>query len=460
MWLLLGIVLAAFLVVLLVLPSFVAEPGSTSQISIVAPEQKASAEEPLEAAELLQIRQDAEQALQQFLRLMAQPDLSHAEIWAQDGWSDAMKTAERGDDEFGEGRFAQALNAYKEAEKQLQTILDGREQTLQQYLESGWKHLQSNAVEEAAPAFERAIAMQPDHQQAQLGRERTAVRNQVLKFVTIAEQAEITGDLQQAATAYISALKLDSLYSPAQEALEVIEFELRNLAFQEFMGHALEAIESRKFAAADKALLEAARIDPGSAAIRDARERLLSARRQASLDGFRYQAQQRAKKEDWAAAAENYGRALAIDSQAAFALNGIVLSQKRLQLHKQLDHYLADTTRLYSQDPLSNARKLLAANQQIPDNEPGLAAKLAKLQQAVTVASIPVDLIIFSDNLTLVTIYKVGRLGSFEQKQLSLLPGRYTVTGSRQGYRDVLKVIDLKPGMTGQSLKINTEEQI
>ena len=69
------------------------------------------------------------------------------------------------------------------------------------------------------------------------------------------------------------------------------------------------------------------------------------------------------------------------------------------------------------------------------------------------------DLLILSDNLTQVTIYKFGRLGSFEQKQLSLRPGKYTITGTRQGYRDVLKVVELKPGINNQSLTIRTEEQ-
>ena len=195
-------------------------------------------------------------------------------------------------------------------------------------------------------------------------------------------------------------------------------------------------------------------------AINDAGDRLSSARRQSGLEQLRKQADQLVKKEDWTAAAETYRRALKIDSQAAFARNGLTKAQENQQLHKQLDHYLADTTRLYSDEPLDNARKLLAANQETSMSEPLLADKLEKLQQAVTLAGIPVGLIILSDNLTQVTIYKVGRLGSFEQKQLRLPPGKYTVTGSRKGYRDVLKVIELKPGMEDQTLKINTEERI
>jgi len=456
LWLLLGIVFTALLVVLLVLPSLVAVP----EPSIAEVQQKPVLENLPELAETLQFRDDAEQALQQFLRLQAQPGLRNGEIWAPEGWSSALNTAAQGDKDFGQGRFSPALQAYNDAGAQLQSILDNRTQTLQQNLETGWQHLQLNAVEEASLAFGLVLAMQPDHQQALLGQERAAVRLQVLSLVTKAEQAEVSDDLQLAAQTYTSALQLDPLYAPAQDALEKVASVLRNRAFQDSMGRALEAIDNQKFAVAEKALQEAGRIKPGSPALNDANDRLSSARRQSGLERLRKQADQLVKKESWTAASETYRRALKIDSQAAFARNGFAKAQVKQQLHKQLDHYLADTTRLYSDEPLDNARKLLVANQETPMGEPLLADKLEKLQQAVTLAGIPVDLIILSDNLTEVTIYKVGSLGSFEQKQLSLPPGKYTVTGSRKGYRDVLKVIELKPGMEGQTLKINTEEQI
>ena len=457
LWLLLGGGVVALLVVLLVLPSMVAEPASGRAVEH---QQKVVTEEPVEATAADQFRTDAEQALQKFLHTQAHPDLRNAEIWAPDGWQAAMNTASQGDKEFGRGSFAVALQAYQDAGAQLQAILNKREATLEQSLAAGWQYLQANAVEEASSAFERVIAMQTDHQQAHLGLERAAVREQVLELVTKAQQAEITNSLQLAAQTYNRALQLDPLYTPAQEALGKVEIELRKRAFQDAMGRSLQALDNEKFSEAEKALAEAAKISPADPALKDVRERLSSARRQANLRSLRQQAEQLAANEEWNAAAEKYRRALAIDSQAAFASNGLALSQKKQKLHQQLDHYLADTTRLYSDGPLENARELLAAKQQTSAKEPLLAAKLTILQQAVTLAAIPVGLLIISDNLTEVTVYKVGRLGSFEQKQLRLRPGKYTVTGSRQGYRDVHKVIELKPGVSGQTVNISSGDAI
>ena len=180
LWLLSGVVIAILLVVLLVLPSMVTAP----QPSIAPPEQVAASEKPPGLSETIQLRDDAEQALQQFLRLQAQPGLRNAEIWASEDWSNAMSSAARGDTDFGQGRFSPAHQAYDAAAAQLQFILDNSTQTLQENLESGWQHLQVNAVEEAVLAFGLVLAMQPDHQQALLGQERAAVRPQVLSLFT------------------------------------------------------------------------------------------------------------------------------------------------------------------------------------------------------------------------------------------------------------------------------------
>ena len=55
------------------------------------------------------------------------------------------------------------------------------------------------------------------------------------------------------------------------------------------------------------------------------------------------------------------------------------------------------------------------------------------LQQANT----PVTVTLRSDSETEVIVYKVARLGRFEQRQLTLRPGTYTAVGTRVGYRDV-----------------------
>jgi len=65
-----------------------------------------------------------------------------------------------------------------------------------------------------------------------------------------------------------------------------------------------------------------------------------------------------------------------------------------------------------------------------------------------------------SDELTEVTVYRVGRLGTFERQRLQLRPGTYTVVGSRRGYRDVRHTLVIVAGEIPNPLTVRCEERI
>ena len=459
-WALLGFIVALTLVVLFVLPYMVADQLADEDTTVAG------------AADVMQppplaisvVRQDAEQALQKFLHLRAQPDLANAEQWANGAWQAAMDAAAAGDDHYGRGQFNAALLSYEDASQQLSDLQASRMKRLTDTLARGWQLLQQNDTDEAVEAFERVLAMQPDKQEArrdaQLGLARATVRDEVLKLMQQGKHAEADNNLQLAARSYAAALQLDSLYVPAQKSSQLVNARLDSLAFQEAMGEALHSLDSGNLKIAQQAIEIAARIYPDEPAVKDARRRLAAAQHQSRLNNLRKKAEQSAQNENWSVAADYYRKAIELDARAAYARSGLSHAQKRMQLHAQLDHYLSDSTRLSSKEPLDNARKLLESNKHLPANEPNLSRKIASLKEAVRLASLPVNLYLHSDNETDITIFLVGRFGKFLEKQVTLRPGQYTVAGSRPGYRDVRKVIVLQPGTKTQSLLIRCREPI
>jgi hypothetical protein len=85
---------------------------------------------------------------------------------------------------------------------------------------------------------------------------------------------------------------------------------------------------------------------------------------------------------------------------------------------------------------------------------------MSAVERLIADAETPLRVALASDNLTEVTIYRVGRLGAFERKDMELLPGRYTVVGVRPGYRDVRRELTLLPGNAAPTLVIRCEEPI
>ena len=65
-----------------------------------------------------------------------------------------------------------------------------------------------------------------------------------------------------------------------------------------------------------------------------------------------------------------------------------------------------------------------------------------------------------SDGETEITLYQVGRLGRFDTQRIMLRPGRYTVVGSRPGYRDVRREFEVLAGRPPGPIDVRCQEPI
>jgi eukaryotic-like serine/threonine-protein kinase len=122
--------------------------------------------------------------------------------------------------------------------------------------------------------------------------------------------------------------------------------------------------------------------------------------------------------------------------------------------------YLTQPERLFSQPVRAAARETLARANAIANPGALLKKQIATLSDWVARADVPVMVALQSDNLTQVTIYRVGELGAFAQRSLELAPGSYTVVGTRPGYRDVRRQINVAPGASPEPIVIRCEDRI
>jgi hypothetical protein len=68
--------------------------------------------------------------------------------------------------------------------------------------------------------------------------------------------------------------------------------------------------------------------------------------------------------------------------------------------------------------------------------------------------------VIESDGLTELTLSRVGRLGPLTRRSLELVPGHYTLTGTRRGYRDVRRQFSLMPGAPAPTVSLRCQEAL
>jgi tetratricopeptide (TPR) repeat protein len=408
----------------------------------------------------LALRDTAHQTLQSYLQLRARLELDNAAVWGEPDWSEAAARVSAADRYFAQRHFAAAGRDYRTALDRLQQLAANRGVMLSTALEEATRAMAENDVAMAISRFEAALAIEPEHAAATRGLAQAHIRTAIIEQMNRGRAAETNSDLEAAEAAYRQAAQLDVDDEPARAALRRVEGQINERDFNVAMTQALAALDAGQTGAAGKALTAAERLQPGDSAVRDARQRLQGMRAQAGLNSLRRTAADRVSSEDWPAAVQQYRQALAIDPAAGFAVAGLRRAEERVALHAQFDHYLDAPARVYSAVPLANAEKLLAAASEAPPNEPRLEKKITALRELVTRAGTPVTVTLNSDGATSVVIYRVGRLGQFDTRQLELLPGDYTVVGSRPGYRDIRKEFAVRPGMSLPSLVVRCEEVI
>jgi serine/threonine protein kinase len=165
-------------------------------------------------------------------------------------------------------------------------------------------------------------------------------------------------------------------------------------------------------------------------------------------------------QERWQDALNAYNAILRQDRSQSFAHQGKARAQERLELDEDLQA-LIDRPDLFDSSHVRNqALALLQQAEAVAEPGPILSAQIARIRSLLPGYDKPVRLSLTSDSLTQVQIESIGSLGAFAQRDIELKPGRYTVIGTRDGYRDVRRDITVSPGEQKQTINVSCSEQI
>ena len=135
-------------------------------------------------------------------------------------------------------------------------------------------------------------------------------------------------------------------------------------------------------------------------------------------------------------------------------------SQARWQLDREIQQIIDEPLRLADNAVLNHGQQLLRDAYQVKPQGSRIASQAKELQARLDAAQRPIQIQLQSDNQTEVTLYRIGKLGSFANHTLQLTPGHYTAVGSRNGYRDVREEFTVMPNGTTKIITIRCTERI
>ena len=220
------------------------------------------------------------------------------------------------------------------------------------------------------------------------------------------------------------------------------------------------ALDEGRYDEAERQFKSAQKILPAATEPADALAETRIARTQAQIQAFRGRAESAAERENWNQAVAAYQEILAIDDTVVFARSGLLAAKARAQLDQRLKEALARPERLSNDRVYQDTRALYQQALSLESKGPLLRQQLARLNDLLEKAAIPVPVLLHSDEQTDVTVYKVAHLGTFRRQQLSLKPGVYTAVGVRRGFRDVRKKFTVNHDQQSQVVEIACTEPI
>ncbi|MGD9602427.1 MAG: hypothetical protein AB7Q76_13730 [Gammaproteobacteria bacterium] len=356
--------------------------------------------------------------------------------WDPDALAAIEHDIATGERAYRERRFTAARAAYMAAAARVETAQARIPEVVRDRVDDGERALLSHDPHAAARAFALALALAPDDAAAAAGLARAETYDRVVALLNEAKGYERMQDPARAAEAYREALRLDPAAGDARQGLQRIERARADAAFTAALSRGFTALEKNDYAAAEQAFASAVKMRPQSQeaahALAQARERATAARIERALAA----AAAAERAENWPEARAQYAAALALDEALAAARDGGTRATARARLAVRLRDALAAPARLADAAAARAVEALLAEARAVPAPGPRLARDITALDAALTAARTPVGVTLRSDGVTDVTLLKVGRLGAFAARNLTLTPGRYTAVGTRNGYRD------------------------
>ena len=462
-WIVLALLLVVAMGVVFVLPSWVADREQEQAAEPVAPVEAVVAAPPIPAVspeELARLRAEAEALLADLLPQQARLQALSAESWGGEDWTVYDSSAKAGDDAYLAEAFQDAVAAYTHALEVGEALLGRSVNIIGAALEAGTAALEAGNSGVAQQQFSLVLGIEPESEAARVGLERAEQLPDVLALVQRADALSRDGLLEEAAERYREALAIDPAWQPAREALGVVEARIQARRFESLMSQAFAALASEDYEEAHERFTAALKLRPGS---EDAANGRLQAEQGQRLDQIALMEARAAafeRRELWARAIEQYETALAEDATLVFAQEGIARARARADLDSKLSHLLGNPNLLFDDSVLADAESLLGDAQAMAEPGPRLAEQTGELGRLIRLASTPIAIELQSDELTEVTVYRVGPLGAFAQTTLELRPGTYTAIGSRDGFRDVRTTFTILPGKSLAPIRVACIEPI
>ncbi len=408
--------------------------------TVAAPE---TTEQKRERRRLRRLAQDALQPLAAQRKIL---DGLHPQYWDAAGNAAAEQLLHQSEQAYLAERYVAAADGYRATSNAYAALIaEGR--TLRAHALAQARQAIDNAQMEAATRALHTVQQISRGADAAALARRLTVLPTVLAHIDRGIAAQAIEDLEMAHVSFSAALRLDPATVRARAELAKVDQQRARQRFMSVMNRGFSALQQAQFDTARATFQQASAYQPGSATTTVALQEVSASSLIDELQQLQTQADGLLRGEQFNAAADLYRKALAKDPSLTFAQQGIAQALARGDARRQIDDALAHPERLSSDEVLAATQRLLQKAQTLQGVGPQLAQRRRELEALLDSAGRDVAVELRSDNLTDLRVFRIGAIGRVTSHKLTLRPGRYTIVGTRDGYRDIRQDVDVRAGM-------------
>lgn len=414
-----------------------------------------ASEAPWNESRRQQARSDAQDLLAELLNLKKALEAKQVTKWANADFEAALQYADLGDELYKGKDFGQALISYQEALSAMQNLDNSIPKVVRTFVDAGNAALAAGKSGLAKEKFQSALTLDQNHIPALSGLDRALTLDKVLALLASAQldqQAFADNDqlqsLLDAEQKYQNAIALDAQSERVIQGQKGLAVQLLDKRYRIAMTDGFNALFAARYNQAKQGFSEALKLKPNDATALSAYRQSLASDRRSSLGSLIANGKALEKREEWSQALSTYQTVLQRDANQVGAKLGVIRSRARNDLDQSLRELLQDPLALSKASQRSTAQDVLKDARALKSRGPVLAQQIASLEAVLNGLDTTLKVEFSSDNFTDVYLLKEGSrkisLGRFAQQKMALKPGRYVLTGSRLGYVDVRRELNLQ----------------
>lgn len=383
-----------------------------------------------------------------------------AAAWGGTEFAAVKKSVDAATARAADGDVAAATADFQAIGKRLAGIESEAPAALAGQLRSGAAALDAGEPARARSAFELARRIDASNEVAAAGLKRAQALETAMPLVAQAANAASAGRAAEAIELYEKALVADAGNGAARDGLAQARSALGASEYARVLASGFNALRAGDLERAREDFGRASAMQPGASAPREGLEQLAAAEQAHAGDVARERAATLEESERWAEALTLYDEVLARDPSLQFAQAGRARTAPRAELARRLQLVIDRPDRLATEAVRAETEQLLDAARAATPSGPVIRSQVARIELLLPAYDKAVRIAFESDNATDITIQRVGALGTFLHREIELKPGRYTIMGTREGFRDVRREITIAPGSTGQTISVTCVEPI